>query len=337
MKVLLYQGGQSFIKTSGIGRALEHQEEALSHTNVTVTKNKKDEYDILQVNTIFPDSFFLAKKARRRGKKVVYYAHSTAEDFKNSFIGSNLFAGLFKKWISRCYEQGNLIVTPTFYSKQLLSDMGIKKPIVAISNGIDLSFFERKKGDGESLRKKWGLSEEDKIILSTGHYIERKGITEFVDLAKELPSYTFVWLGYTNLAVVPPVVRRAVQTELPNLYFPGFVSKETLRDALAIADLFLFLTFEETEGIALQEAFAMKTPVLVRDIPIYEELIEGKHVYKAKKTKEFHKKICEIVEGKFSSTIEEAYRYVSEKDLSIIGSELAELYTHVMQIPEINE
>ena len=37
--------------------------------------------DVVHINTVFPHSFFLAKKAKRHGIPVVYHAHSTKEDF----------------------------------------------------------------------------------------------------------------------------------------------------------------------------------------------------------------------------------------------------------------
>ena len=46
--------------------------------------------------------------------------------FQNSFTGSNLIAPLFKKWIMKCYQTGDLILTPTNYSKSLLEGYGIK-------------------------------------------------------------------------------------------------------------------------------------------------------------------------------------------------------------------
>lgn len=46
--------------------------------------------DVVHINTVFPHSFFLAKKAKRHGIPVVYHAHSTKEDFRNSYVGSKL-------------------------------------------------------------------------------------------------------------------------------------------------------------------------------------------------------------------------------------------------------
>lgn len=87
LKVLLYSELQNKIEKSGVGRALRHQQKALSLAGVPYTMDPKEPYDLVHINTIFLRSFLLAKKAKRNGKKVVYHAHSTGEDFRNSFVG----------------------------------------------------------------------------------------------------------------------------------------------------------------------------------------------------------------------------------------------------------
>ena len=80
----------------------------------------KDDYDILHINTWFVKSYFVAKKAKRKGKKIVYHAHSTEEDYKNGFILAKQTSKLIKWWLIKCYSLGDIIVTPTLYSKKLL-------------------------------------------------------------------------------------------------------------------------------------------------------------------------------------------------------------------------
>ena len=99
----------------------------------------------------------MAKKAKKCGKKVVYHAHSTKEDFQNSFTGSNLIAPLFKKWIMKCYQTGDLILTPTNYSKSLLEGYGIKNQIEVISNGVDTTLFQKNMLVREKFRNKYGF------------------------------------------------------------------------------------------------------------------------------------------------------------------------------------
>lgn len=338
MKILLYSGHLRLVEKSGVGRAIYHQQEALKVNEVSYTTDKKEEYDIIHINTIFLSSFFMALVAKAKGKKIVYHAHSTEEDFKNSFLCSNLLAPLYKNWIIKCYNSGDLIVTPTLYSKNLLEGYGLKKPIVSISNGIDLEYYKRNEGDRSKFREKYHLREEDKVVISAGLYIERKGILDFVELAKAMPDYKFIWFGYTNLNTVSPRVKKAVNTKLPNLFFPGYVCREELREAYAGSDLFLFLTHEETEGIVLLEALAMKTPVLIRDIPIYEEsLVDGRDVYKGKNLSQFQHNIQGIINGELPSLVESGYKVVNERSIKAVGAQLKEEYAKMMKRKEKTE
>ena len=41
----------------------------------------------------------MVNQAKEMGKKIVYHAHSTEEDFRNSFIGSNQLSPLVQKYL----------------------------------------------------------------------------------------------------------------------------------------------------------------------------------------------------------------------------------------------
>ena len=332
MKVLLYTEGEKLFSKSGLGKAIKHQMQALEYENIEYTTNVKDDYDIVHINWYGPNSFALAKNAKKKGKKIVYHAHSTEEDFKNGFIFCKQISPAFRKWLIRCYSLGDVIITPTPYSKRLLEGYGIQKKIYAISNGIDLNRFKRDKSLAKKFRERYQLTENDKVIIGVGLYIERKGIVDFVELAKRLPEYKFIWFGYSPLSAATKQVREAVKTKLDNLSFPGYVPQEEISEAMNGCDLYLFPTYEETEGIPIIEACACKTPALIRDIPIFEGWLEdGKNVYKAKDIDEMEDKIKKIVEHKLPNLGEEAYKVAKERDIKIIGKQLRKVYEEVMK------
>lgn len=329
MKVLLYTEGLKTVGKSGLGKAILHQQKALTLEHIDYTLDLKDDYDVLHINTYFPKSYFIAKKAKKQGKKVVYHAHSTEEDFRNSFIGSNLFSGLFKKWLIKCYSVGDVLITPTLYAKNLLEHYkGLEdKKIYAISNGIEIEFFKRDEKLGKQFRKTYGYSNEDKVIIGIGLYIERKGIVDFVELAKRMPEYKFIWFGYSPLSASPKKVKDAVNTKLDNLTFAGYVERETIRAAMCGCDLYLFPTLEETEGIPIVEACACKTKSLIRDIPNFDGwMIDGVNTYKAKNLDEFEDKIKKIVTGELPDLTKKAYEVAVERDLKNVGKQLHEVY-----------
>lgn len=337
MKVLLYTENEKMLSKSGLGKAIKHQMKALEDNNIEYTTNEKDDYDIIHINYYGPKSYFLAKKAKKEGKKVVYHAHSTEEDFRNSFILSNQIAPAFKKWLIKCYTLGDVILTPTPYSKRLLKNYGIENPIIDISNGINISFFERNEELGEKFRNNFGYEKTDKIIMGVGLYIERKGILDFVELAKRLPEYKFIWFGHSPLAASPAKIREAVNTKLDNLTFAGYVEPEILRGAYSGCDLYLFPTLEETEGIPIMEACAAKIPALIRDIPVFSEWLEdGVNVHKAKDIDDFEVKIKKILNGELPDLTNEGYKVALDRDIKKVGQKLISIYKNVLN-GDVNE
>lgn len=334
MKVLLYTEGLKTIGKSGLGKAIKHQMKALDSQNIKYTLDVNDDYDILHINTYFLKSYFLAKKAKKKGKKIVYHAHSTEEDYKNGFILSKQTSKLFKWWLIKCYSLGDVIITPTPYSKRLLSGYkGLEnKKIYSISNGIELDFFKRDERKGREFRKKYDISDTEKIIIGIGLYIERKGIVDFVELAKRMPQYRFIWFGYSPLSATTKKVRDAVNTKLPNLTFAGYVEQDIIKSAMCGCNLYLFPTLEETEGIPIIEACASKTPALIRDIPVFDDwLIDGKNVYKAKNIESFQKSIEEILNGEKRSLVDAAYDVAKKRDIVQMGKELKKVYEYVLK------
>ena len=105
------------------------------------TTNPRETYDLVHLNTYGLKSWLLMIKAQKAGKKVIMHGHSTEEDFRNSFIFSNLLSPWFKKYLCHFYNKADAIITPTLYSKSLIESYGVKSPIFAVSNGIDLEQY----------------------------------------------------------------------------------------------------------------------------------------------------------------------------------------------------
>lgn len=327
VNVELYEGGYHIVSRSGIGQALVHQEKVLNGMNVRTSRRYQKREQIVHINTVLPDSVFEAFRARKRGQKVIWFAHSTEEDFKNSFFGSNLIAPLFKKWIMFCYRQGDVIITPTEYSRHLLKGYGITKPIHVLTNGVDTDYFVPDRSGRESFRKELHLEAEAKVVVSVGHLIERKGIIEFIETARQMPDITFLWYGYTAKQLVTQTVRTAMEHMPANVRFMGFAPQEELKKAYQAADAFLFLSREETEGIVVLEALSCELPVILRDIPVYEKwLIDGKNVCKVHNMNETIACLKEI-SGPRLKEIAKAGRQVAEtRGYRKSGRQLLKIY-----------
>jgi len=327
MKVLLYNRSWRFVKQSGVGHAILHQKEMLNTVGVETTHEWDEDADVIHINTVFPDSLFAIWKARRRGMKIIVYAHSTMEDFRNSFPLSNTLAPLFLKWIRFLYQKGDLVLTPTPYAKSLLEGYGVTRPIEAISNGVDLERFSPGPGKRELFRERYGIDRKATVVSSAGLFIERKGILDFLELARRMPEVSFLWFGRTPRSLMTLRIKRAMRAIPSNVRFPGFLDQETLSRAYCASDMFLFPSYEETEGIVVLEALSSNVPVIVRDIPVYSSwLTHEKDAYKAKDLKEFESAVKKIRSGALPYLPAFGHKVVQRRSLPRIGERLVEIY-----------
>jgi 1,2-diacylglycerol-3-alpha-glucose alpha-1,2-glucosyltransferase len=63
----------------------------------------------------------------------------------------------------------------------------------------------------------------------------------------------------------------------------GYCSGDIIHGAYDLASCMFFPSLEETEGIVVLEALASHTPLLVRDIGVYDPwLVDGVNCHKAK-------------------------------------------------------
>jgi len=242
-------------------------------------------------------------------------------------------APAFKKWLEHCYNKGDLILTPTEYSKKILESYKLKPEIEVVSNGIDLDFWQEKPNDRANFYEKYGLDKNKKSVISVGLPIKRKGIDDFINLSKKMPEYEFAWFGKLSPAVMPAEIKKLIDNAPTNLHFPGYISSDDLREAYSGSDLYVFLTHEETEGIVLLEALATKTDILIRDIEIFaNDYIDGQNIYKGLTNDDFERKIKAILNEQLPSLKEEGYKKALQKSIKNTGKRLVECYEKVMNL-----
>ncbi|MCR5794694.1 MAG: glycosyltransferase family 4 protein [Solobacterium sp.] len=333
MKILLYFEGEELISKSGVGRAYDHQKTALEAAGVAYTTDPRcKDYDILHINTYGINSVTMVHNARRMNKKVIYHAHSTEEDFRNSFTLSNVISPFIKQWLIGLYKQADMLITPTSYSRGILERYGLNQPIRVISNGIDLDRFRRSEAKAKAFREYFHFSEDDKVVLGVGLLFHRKGLPDFVKVAKMMPDYKFVWFGDISRFIIPVEISELVENPPANVIFPGYIAGEIIEGAYSAASCFFFPSYEETEGIVVLEALASGCPVLVRDIGAFRPwLVDGYNCHKAVSNDGFVQKIRMITEGRAADTTANGMVTAEERSITRIGEQLRDAYETVLR------
>lgn len=332
MKVLLYLEAENYLKKSGIGRAIKHQAKSLSLVGQDFTTDPNDDYDLVHLNTYGLKSWLLMAKAQKAGKKVIMHGHSTEEDFRNSFIFSNLLSPLFKKYLCQFYNKADAIITPTLYSKSLIEQYGVKTPIFAVSNGIDLEQYRADSEKEAAFRQYFDIKEGEKVVMGAGLFFLRKGIDDFVKVAQAMPDVRFIWFGETNKWVIPAQVRRLVNGKHPkNLIFPGYIKGGVYEGAMTGADAFFFPSREETEGIVVLEALASRQHLVLRDIPVYDGWVDQNSAELATDIPGFIQALTKILAGD-SNKMDAGYKVARSRRLETVGQALVDVYKKVMEL-----
>lgn len=328
MKVCRYSGLGRLAAHSGIGSAMRHQRRMLHHRGAELVPPWGGP-DLVQLNTVFPDSVLVGLLARLRGIPVVVFAHSTKEDFEGSWPGSRRLAPIFERWLKIVYRGGDVVVTPTTYSRSIIERYRLGRPIHVLTNGVDTQFFSGGPRARERFRRQHGLGRQERVVLSVGHLMERKGIVEYVDLARSSPDVVYCWAGAVQEATMTAPVRAALADAPGNLRLLGHLTPEQVRDAYAAADLFCFMSHEETQGIVVLEALASGVPVLVRDIDVYADwLPDGVAVHKAATTEDFAARSRAMLDGHLPDLTEAGRELALRHDLRAVAAGLVEIHEH---------
>ena len=331
MKVLLYFENQDKIKTSGIGRALKHQIQALTSVGVQYTLDPKDTYDIAHINTYFPKAKKLIRRSHKKHIPVIVHGHSTIEDFRNSFRAWKLVSIWFNSNLKWFYKHADHIITPSAYSKQLIDSYNLGTDVEFISNGIDPKLYEFKQEDLDAFKQFFNIKENEKVIIGVGFPFNRKGIKDFFEVAKDFPDIKFIWFGALKRILTQPNVLRAIKHRPSNVLMPGYIDNKIIRGAYHYAECLFFPSYEETEGIVVLESLASHCVTLIRDIGVYKDwLNDGVDCYKAKDNNEFKQKIEYIISHDNSLLKENGMKLVNERTLEKVGLELKDAYERVL-------
>lgn len=288
----------------------------------------KEEYDVLHVHSPLPNSFMWALRRKLARKPLVVHGRHLPELIKGGFVGGGLFYPFVRAYSRMFYNLGDVVLGATPYVAKALARDGVKGPFRTIPNGINREVFVRDQERGAAFRKSLGVGEDEKLVVTVGLRIPRKGVDTFVNVARLLQSrddIRFVWVGASEV-----LLEDALDAAPPsNVFFPGHVPFEDIVGVYSAADVFIFPTRAESYGNAMLEAASCGCPLLIRDIPVYEDWVEdGRHCLKARTDEDFARHIESLVDDGAlrSRMIEGARELATEHDIVKAAGMLKELY-----------
>jgi glycosyltransferase involved in cell wall biosynthesis len=292
-------------------------------------------FDLVHIHTPFVAHYAGNRLARRLGLKSVETYHTFFEEYFDKYIPwlpSSWLRFVARRFSSHECNAVDSLIVPSTPMLDVLRDYGVETPAHVLPTGVRLEQFCN--GDGGRFRRQYGIPTDRPMILFVGRVSLEKNIEFLLQVAKELktlvPDLLFVIAGEGPARkTLQEMVNR--QGLADTVLFIGYLNRQgPLEDCYSAADLFVFASRTETQGLVLLEAMAMGTPVVstavmgTRDV-----LVDGKGCVVAKEEiLDFTNKIARLLKApeQRAKLSESAREYVEDWSAPSMARRLESLY-----------
>ncbi len=275
--------------------------------------NQGKGYDIIHAHTIEPRNYFKLKFSKC---PTVAYVHFLPDTLDGSIQLPKFLFQIFKKYVIRFYQTADyLVVVNPIFQKDMIKAGLEEKKIHYIPNFVSKEkFYLKTKQEKKELRKKYEIQEKDFVVLGAGQVQTRKGVLDFVEVAKKLPDITFIWAGGFSFGAITDghsELKKIMEHPPKNVKFLGIVPREEMNDLFNVADLLFVPSYNELFPMTILEAVSTETPILLRDLELYQDILFQKYL-KGKNNKDFEKQIQVLKTNKklYQEQVENA-KYIS--------------------------
>lgn len=245
--------------------------------------------DVIHTQTEFSLGIFGRIMAKELHLPLVHTYHTIYEDYTHYFMKfkslderAKSFVRSFTKICCNTVEQ---VIVPTEKVRSLLLSYRVSQKINVIPTGIDLSKFDPEKYQQKeilTLRESFGMTADEKVILYLGRISQEKNLEELLiglpPFLKKHPDTRFLIIGGG------PDKERLVTlvNELPSLsanarrqiIFGGEQPWDIIGKFYQLGDVFVSASNSETQGLTYIEAMAAGLPVVAREDPCLNDILE---------------------------------------------------------------
>ncbi len=228
---------------------------------------EQQHFDLVHVHTPFVAHYAGVRFARRRRIPVIATYHTFFEEYLHHYVPllpRPVGRALARRFTRAQCAQLAAVVAPSEPMRALLREYGVAARIEVIPTGLPADRYLP--GDGARFRQAFGIAADRPLLLYVGRVAYEKNI--------EFLLQAFVALRRTRadamLAIAGEGPARgrlqALATQLgiaQDVHFIGYLDRERgLADCYAAADVFVFASRTETQGLVLLEALAQGRPVV---------------------------------------------------------------------------
>lgn len=253
-------------------------------------------------------------------------------------VPRNVARTLTRFYTSRETKNGKKIFVPSPDMEELLSTYNLDPPIEVLPTGINLDIYDSEPEGSRSLREQFGIGKDERILLYVGRVGSEKNVGFLLDAFREVsrkfsPVHFVVAGGGRGLGKV--LARVSKMRASRSIHFTGYVEdEEKLARYYQEADVFLFASLTETQGLVIAEALAAGTPVVAVNAPgVRDVLDQGRGGYLVpEELGPFSEKVLELLRDPeiLEEKAKEARGVAKEFSAKTMGKKLLDSYRDVL-------
>lgn len=242
---------------------------------------RQENYDIVHVHTPFVAHYLGLKLASELNIPCVETYHTFFEDYLHHYlpwIPKGMARSMARAISKRQCNAVDAIVAPSKPMLDVLRGYGINVSAEVIPTGLQMHSFEE--ADGRAFRLKYDIPLDRPMLLYVGRVAFEKNIDFLLEMTKTLieqrPDVLLVVTGEGPAEASLHKLAKTLGLE-KNVKFIGYLDRNTeLNACYQAADIFVFASKSETQGLVLLEAMAQGTPVVaIAELGTASILIEG--------------------------------------------------------------
>lgn len=166
------------------------------------------------------------------------------------------------------FTRADIIQTISQFLADWAIEMGSKKEVLLVPNGVDFDLFSNKKphADQEILKKNLGKKIDDVFLITTGRLVLKNAVGDIIDSLVYLPEnikFLILGTGHLEKELKEKVASLGLEARVR---FLGFVPHSEMPQYLHISDIFIRPSLSEGFGNSYVEAMAAGIPVIATPV-----------------------------------------------------------------------
>lgn len=278
--------------------------------------------------------------ARRLNIPAIYTYHTRLEHYAHFVpIPGRLFRHLISHWLIRRFaNKCDGVIVPTWSAEEYLRLVGVKVPTCVQPTGIEYQrFADRDETALKALREQHQLADRQVLVTAARLSLE-KNLNFMLECIARLKHqhgahFCLLIVGDGPQREALEEMRRTLDIE-DCCQFVGAVPPEHMARYYQLADLFVFTSKSETQGMVILEAMAAACPVVaVRSSGIDDVVNDDQNGYKTReKAHEWTQRVATLLDDDQTRQrlSQQAQTFAEQYDIAPFANHVRDFYAQVL-------